>query len=67
MSLDTKENIWTELAREKYPTLTENQLRALSMHAASEWYNGSDSELANLFDQYVMIKNLRGIGLNGKE
>ena len=61
MCLDTKENIWAELARAKYPTLTENQLRALSMHAASDWYNGWDTELAKLFDQYVMLKNLRGI------
>jgi len=49
------------MAREKYPTLNENQLRTLSMKAASEWYAGADTELAMLFDQYVMVKNLKGL------
>ena len=61
MSLETKLDIWKELAREKCPTLNENQLRTLSMKAASEWYLGADTELANLFDQYVMLKTLKGI------
>lgn len=61
MSLDTKENIWLELAREKYPALTEDKLRALCMYAASEWFNGDNTDLSKLFDQYVMIKRLKGL------
>ena len=53
--------IWVSIAREKYPTLTENDLRALSMTAAASWYAGGDTELAMLFDQYVMMKNLKGL------
>jgi hypothetical protein len=49
------------MAREKYPTLTENELKRLGMTAASEWYEGADTELAMLFDQYVMVKNLKGL------
>jgi hypothetical protein len=49
------------MAREKYPTLTENDLRALGMTAAAVWYAGGDTELAMLFDQYVMMKNLKGL------
>jgi len=49
------------LAGEKFPQLTEDQLRALSLKAASEWYLGEDNELVKLFDQYVMLKNLAGI------
>ena len=67
MSLDTNIEIWESIARDKYPELQPYQLQALSMRAASEWYTGIDNELTQLFDQYVMIKNLRGIGLNGKE
>ena len=61
MSTDTKENIWVMLAREKYPKLSEHVLQGLSMRAASEWYNGDETDLAKLFDQYVMIKNLKGL------
>ena len=58
MSLNTKLDIWITLAGEKFPRLTEDQLRALSLKAASEWYLGEDNELVKLFDQYVMLKNL---------
>jgi hypothetical protein len=61
MSLDTKQEIWLTLAGEKFPKLTEDQLRALSLKAASEWYLGGDTELVDLFDQYVMLKTLKGI------
>jgi hypothetical protein len=57
--MDNKKEIWLTLAGEKYPTLTENELAALSLEAASRWYMGEESELTNLFDQYVMLKNLK--------
>ncbi len=49
------------MAREKYPTLTEDELKTLGMTAAAVWYAGGDTELAMLFDQYVMVKNLKGL------
>jgi hypothetical protein len=49
------------LAGAKYPALTESQLQALSLKAASEWYLGGDPELVNLFDQYVMLKNIKDL------
>jgi len=61
MSLSTKQDIWLTLAGEKYPNLTEDQLKALSLKAASDWYLGGDTELVNLFDQYVMLKNLKDL------
>jgi hypothetical protein len=61
MSLSTKQEIWLTLAREKYPTLTEEQLLALSLKAASEWYLGGDAALVELFDQYVMLKNIKSL------
>ena len=57
-----KLEIWLVLAREKYPHLNEDQIRGLSLKAASDWYSGIDSELTNLFDQYVMLKTLKGFG-----
>lgn len=62
MSLNTKNGIWLVLAAEKYPTLNEHQLNALSFTAASQWYNGTKNDLYHLFDQYVMLKRLAGIG-----
>jgi len=59
--MDDKKQIWLTLAREQYPNLTEDQLAALSLEAASRWYLGEESELTNLFDQYVMIKTLKGL------
>ncbi len=61
MSLSTKQDIWLTLAGAQYPSLNEDQLRALSLKAASEWYLGGDTELVQLFDQYVMLKNLKDI------
>lgn len=60
MSLSTNQQIWLTLAQEHYPTLTEERVLALCMPAASDWYDGADTELATIFDQYVMLKTLRG-------
>lgn len=65
MSLSTKQDIWLTLAREKYPTLTEDRAKALSLKAASVWYLGSNNDedrvLVELFDQYVMLKQLKDL------
>jgi hypothetical protein len=61
MSLSTKQEIWLTLAGPRYPHLNEDQLKALSLKAASEWYLGGDPELVNLFDQYVMLKNIKDL------
>lgn len=55
-----KIEIWLTLAREKFPNKSDGELRALSMTAASHWFADDDDELAKLFDQYVMMKNLYG-------
>lgn len=64
LSTNNKADIWRTLANEKYPTLTEDQISALSLEAANLWYNGVDNELTELFDQYVMLKNLKGIEID---
>lgn len=66
MNLNSNIDIWATLAREQYPKLSENEIRTLSMKAASEWYLGESTDLANLFDQYIMLKTLKGNN-NGKE
>jgi hypothetical protein len=56
-----KIDVWLMLAREKYPEQSDQELKALSMTAAAHWFNDHDTDLAKLFDQYVMMKNLYGI------
>lgn len=64
MTNATKLDVWMLLATEKYPTLSEDRIKALSMVAANEWFLNTGSELADLYDQYVMLKTLKGI-VNG--
>ncbi len=64
--MNTKKNIWLELCKVERPTITEDAAAALSMKAASEWYLGSDTKLAEMFDKYVMLKTLKGFE-NGEE
>jgi hypothetical protein len=59
--MNTKQEIWLTLTREKYPTLTEYQLASLLLESASQWLHGEDNELSQLFDQYVMLKNLKDL------
>lgn len=61
MSLDTKMDIWLEVLRTRAPDITFPEAASLSMKAASDWYSGADTELAKLFDQFVMLKQLKGI------
>jgi hypothetical protein len=59
--MDTKPEIWLAVCEGKFPDKTETEILVLSMQAASAWYLGEDNELSKLFDQYVMIKNLKGV------
>jgi len=62
MSLNSKQEIWLEVCRAKWPTMSEAAAMSLSMKAAAEYYLGGDPELVEVFDQYVMLKTLKGIG-----
>lgn len=63
MSLDTKHDIWIELARPIYPDKDDEEILAIGMLAAAGWYMGYEDELSQLYDQYVMLKTLKGIGV----
>lgn len=56
-----KIDIWLLLAKEKYPYMPIEKLKSLSMLAATSWYSGEKNEYTELFDQYVMLKNLKGL------
>lgn len=60
MSLDTKMDIWIEVLRTRVPDATYQDAAMLSLKAASDWYHGVDSELSKLFEQFLMLKQLKG-------
>jgi hypothetical protein len=59
--MNEKKEIWLTLARERYPELNEDKAAVLCLEAAAHWYSGEESELTHLFDQYVMLKTLKGL------
>jgi hypothetical protein len=58
--MDTKPEIWLAVCEVHFPGKTDSEIMSYSMKAA-DWYVGEDNELTQLFDQYVMIKNLKGV------
>jgi hypothetical protein len=59
--VETLQDIWESLAKPKYPTLNSQQLVELRSKAAIDWLYDDETELYNLFDQYVMLKELLDI------
>ena len=59
--METLEDIWESLAKPKYPTFNSRQLIELRSEAAIDWLYDNETELYNLFDQYVMLRELLDI------
>jgi hypothetical protein len=59
--MDTKPEIWLAVCEGHFPGKTDSEIMSYSMKAAADWYVDEDNELTQLFDQYVMIKNLKGV------
>jgi hypothetical protein len=57
--MDTKPEIWLAVCEGHFPGKSDSEIMTYNTKAASDWYLGKDTELAQLFDQYVMIKNLK--------
>ena len=55
-----KRDIWIAVAGPHFPDRSDEQLMALGMSAASDWFLGNSTPLTEMFDQYVMLKNLTG-------
>ena len=59
--METLQDIWESVAKPKYPTLNSQQLVELKEQASINWLHDDGTELCNLFDQYVMLKQLLDI------
>ena len=66
MSLNSKEEIWMELCRARSSNITEGQSYQLLIDAATAYYTNGNKDLVEMFDQYIMLKTLKGIE-NGNE
>lgn len=56
--MKTQQEIWESLARPAYPKYTDYQIRELKLAAAMDWLLDEDTEVAKLYDKFVMLKNL---------
>ena len=50
--------LWKRVAQEQYPDRPDGTYYMLWQHAASDWGNGHETNVAKLFEQYVMLKQL---------
>ena len=50
--------IWKRVAQEQYPNRPDNTYYTLWQQAASDWGDNRDTNVARLFEQYVLLKNL---------
>lgn len=52
--------LWKDIVGPKYPSLNDDNLLDLRNYAASDYIlNGDDSELAQLFSEYLVLKALK--------
>lgn len=51
-------DLWKRVAQEQYPNRPDQTYQMIWEHAASDWAFNRDSNIAKLFDQYVMLKQL---------
>jgi hypothetical protein len=61
MSLNSKQDIWLEVCRAKYPEITETAADAMHLQAASSYLFNDNKDLVEMFEQYIMLKTLKGI------
>lgn len=57
--LQQRFDLWKSLTESTYPDCSSIELQQLRSQAASDWFNGKETSLTNLFDQYVMLKTLK--------
>jgi hypothetical protein len=55
------DKLWESMFLEKYPNSSEHQIFEAKKEAVIEWAYDENTEMANLYDRYVMFKRLQGI------
>jgi len=58
------DTLWESMFLEKFPNSSKHQILEAKKEAVIEWAYDENTEIANLYDKYVMMKQLRGIEPN---
>ena len=53
-----KHELWARIASDKYPALSVHELRDLRLQAAVDYSLANDSELGQLYEQFVIMRAL---------
>jgi hypothetical protein len=60
--MKTSQEVWLSVCEDKFPGKTQEEIMRYFYSAATDWSLGpTDTPLAQLFDQYLVIKKLTGI------
>lgn len=50
--------LWQRLAKDKYPSLSAHEIRDLKLEAAVDYSYANESELGQLYEQYIIMRTL---------
>lgn len=59
--------LWFNLASAKFPDMTYDGMLTLRLVGATEWCFGHENEAATLFEQFIMMKELKDLKYEGEE
>ena len=65
--MDNKQQIWLAVCEGRFPGKSSHEIMEYHYLAATDWALEIDTDLARLFEQYVMIKKLKGFENGNKE
>ena len=52
-------NLWEEITKPNFPTLTERERLGLRIQASCDWMFGHNTELGTLYDKDVFFRQLK--------
>ena len=55
------DKLWESIFLEKFPNASKHQILEAKKEAVIEWAYDENTEMAELYDKYVMFKRLQGI------
>ena len=55
------DKLWESLIKEKFPNANKNDLLEAKMSGSISWMFGEKTVMSEIFDKYVMMKQLKGL------
>ena len=66
-NLSPSQELWVSMAQKLFPNRSEEYICEMRMIAAAHWLSDVGNELANTYDQYVMMVRLKGLNKKGSK